>query len=306
MIDNQFLLPMQPFPGLEKYSKKINLPKSGIDLFYYAAGEEEYPVIMLIHGLGDEADTWRHIIEPLSNQWRVIAPDLPGFGRSDKPSLNYSLSFTTQALLELTEILEINKPVWMGNSLGAILSQAIALQSPEYVQSLVLVDGSILQGDHQKVNLTQILFLLPGVGRWLYNRLRKDPRAAYESLRPYYHNLEALPEEDKEFLYERVNQRVWDDQQREAYISTLRNMVFFIIRQQKNLKEAIPKMKIPTLILWGGEDHIISLENGRFLNNLLPNSKMVIIPDTGHLVQQENPEKLLHSILINDGIKIEE
>jgi pimeloyl-ACP methyl ester carboxylesterase len=306
MIDKKFLLPMQPFPGLEKYSKKIKLPKSGINLFYYEAGEEEHPVIMLIHGLGDEADTWRHIIEPLSSQHRVIAPDLPGFGRSDKPKRDYSLTFTTQALLELIEILEIQQPIWIGNSLGAILSQAIALQSPQHVRSLVLIDGSMLQGDHQKINLTQLLFLLPGVGRWIYNRLRKDPRAAYESLRPYYHNLDALPEEDKEFLYERANQRVWDDQQREAYLSSLRNLVFYLIRQQKKLKDTIPNMEIPTLILWGEEDKIINYKNGYFINNILPISKLVVIPETGHLVQQENPENLLKSILMYDEIIIEE
>jgi pimeloyl-ACP methyl ester carboxylesterase len=90
---NEFKKMMQPYPGLDKYAQAIDLPLSGLRLFYYTAGAPEQPAALLLHGLGDEADTWRRLIEPLSSRWRVFAPDLPGFGRSDKPQCAYTLAF---------------------------------------------------------------------------------------------------------------------------------------------------------------------------------------------------------------------
>jgi len=302
MNDNIYLQPMQPYHGLEKYSQKIHLPKSNLELFYYDSGESDLPNMILVHGLGDDADTWRHLIEPLSKQWRVIAPDLPGYGRSQKPPVKYSLTYFSQTLLDLIEELGIKQPCWVGNSLGAILSSNIALISPEHVETLILIDGAMLQAEKQNVNLMNMLFLIPGIGKWLYNRLRKDPQVAYETLRPFYYDLDSLPDEERVFLKYRVNQRVWDDQQRDAYLSTLRNMVLSLIGQQIVIQEKLSKVSIPTLIIWGEADQIYSLKNGRLLNQVMPNSEMITFPETGHLVQQERPEKLIAAILNFKGI----
>lgn len=302
MIDNIYLQPMQPYHGLEKHAHRIHLPKSNLEIFYYDTDRNDLPKMILVHGLGDDADTWRHLIEPLSEQWRVIAPDLPGYGRSQKPPIKYSLTYFSQVLLELINELGIKQPCWVGNSLGAILSSNIALISPEQVKSLVLIDGAMLQAEKQSINLMNILFLIPGIGKWLYNRLRNDPQAAYETLRPFYYDLDALPDEERKFLNYRVNQRVWDDQQRDAYLSTLRNMVLSLIGQQTVIQEKLSEVSIPTLIIWGEADQIYSLKNGELLNQVLPNSEMITFPQTGHLVQQERPEKLIAAILDFKGI----
>jgi pimeloyl-ACP methyl ester carboxylesterase len=304
MNKTDFQQPMQPWPGLEKYLQTIELPKSGLRLSYYDTGKEDGLTVFLVHGLGDESDTWRHLIEPLSSYARVIAPDLPGFGRSEKPRIKYTLPFLTETLLEFMDQLQVESALWIGNSLGAILSLSAALEQPERVQGLVLIDGSMVQSSSQKISLTNFLFLMPGIGRWMYNRLRSEPQSAYESLRPYYDDLEQMPEADRNFLYQRVNQRVWDDNQRDAYLSTLRNMVTHLVRSQNQLKETLPQLETPTLIVWGESDQVSSLENGRLLESILPNARLISLPKTGHVVQQERPQELLDAILGDERLNI--
>ena len=90
---DRYRQPMQPWPGLEKYAHMVDLTRNDLSLYLYEAGAADAQPILLLHGLGDEADTWRHLVEPLAAHGRVIAPDLPGFGRSDKPHWGISMTF---------------------------------------------------------------------------------------------------------------------------------------------------------------------------------------------------------------------
>ncbi len=91
----------------------------------------DQPAALLLHGLGDEADTWRHLIEPLSQRWRVIAPDLPGFGRSDQPRRAYTLDFLRGCLFELLEVLAVPEVLLVGHSLGGMLAHGMLLEQTE-------------------------------------------------------------------------------------------------------------------------------------------------------------------------------
>jgi pimeloyl-ACP methyl ester carboxylesterase len=249
--------------------------------------------------LGDEADTWRYLIEPLSRRWRVVAPDLPGFGRS--PSLPAGASFARfeQTLLELLEALGPQRCLLAGHSLGGLLAQAVALRRPDQVAGLVLLDGGLAVRS-QPLSLSMLLFLLPGLGEWLYNRLRRDSQAAFETLRPYYAELEALPPAERDFLYRRVNQRVWSDKQRRAYLSTLRSLVSTVSRLQKGFAAKLALLDVPTLVIWGQVDRINSLENGQALVQLQPSARLAVIPDAGHMPHQERPQAVLEAVLSDD------
>ncbi len=293
---NEYQRPMQPYPGLEGFAQYFKLPDNRINLFYYGAGATHMPAALLIHGLGDEADTWRHLIEPLSGHWRVIAPDLPGFGRSDQPERAYTLDFLQDCLSELLEPIWGEKVLLVGHSLGGMLAQAICLERPEQIGGLVLIDGGLLV-QTQRLNPQLLLNLLPGLGEWLYTRLRKDPQAAYATLNTYYAELEKIPQIERDFLYTRVNQRVWSDDQRRAYFSTLRNMAAAVPRLQKGLAERLAELRIPTLILWGEKDTVNPLENGRLLVQAQPAARLVIIPQAGHMPHQERADLVVQAIL---------
>jgi pimeloyl-ACP methyl ester carboxylesterase len=293
---NDFSGPMPPWPDLAKYARQVTLSKAGLTIFLYDTRDSELPSALLLHGLGDEADTWRYIIEPLSAFYRVLAPDLPGFGRSEGPDKGYTLPFFCQALLELLQVLDISHTTLIGHSLGGVISHTITLENPQVVERLVLVSGSLVSRS-QKLNLQSMLFMIPGLGEWMYNHLRKDPQAAYASLEPYYHDLAGLPPKDRDFLYKRVNQRVWSDGQRRAYFSTLRNLVPYVLNQQRGLEARLAKLGTPTLVIWGQDDQVMPAENGLALAELQPSARLVLLPDTGHNVQQDSPQALLDAVL---------
>jgi pimeloyl-ACP methyl ester carboxylesterase len=291
---------MQPWACLAPYARSLRLPESGLDLFLYEAGPAEAAPLVLVHGLGDEADTWRHILPTLAKTRRVVALDLPGFGRSAKPQRSYTISFFQETLLELMDALAIPSAALVGHSLGAVIVQSTALRAPERVAHLALVDGGLVART-QKLDLATLAFIVPGLGEWLYNRLRKDPQAAYQSLEPYYNHLEDLPEAERAFLFQRVNERVWSDGQRKAFFSTLRNLARWLPAQQKSLPERLAHLEVPTLVVWGEQDQINKVENGRLLAAAQPSARLVIVPGAGHNVQQDNPQALLDALAALGG-----
>jgi pimeloyl-ACP methyl ester carboxylesterase len=250
---------------------------------------------LLIHGLGDEADTWRYLIPALSAHRRVIALDLPGFGRSDKPRRAYTVAFFQDTILNLLDTLTIPRAVLIGHSLGALIAHTLALRCPERVERLILIGGSPLSSA-QKVSLATLLFLIPTVGEWQYNRLRADPDAAYRSLAPYYSSLAALPEAEQSFLRQRVNERVWSDGQRDAFLSTLRNLARWLPGQQGGLPARLALLTTPTLAIWGERDSLQPVENGHALVKMQPTARLVVVPGAGHNVQQEQPDAVLDAI----------
>lgn len=288
--------PMESWERLSAYSKKITIQKDDLQLFFYEAGEENPISIVMIHGLGDEADTWRHVFTPLARDYHVFALDLPGFGRSDKPDVKYTPQFMMNTLLGFMEQINIESFICMGSSLGGILSHGLALAHPERVSGLVLVDGALLQSKPMG-DWSLRLMQVPLLGEWLYTRLRRDPDAAFDSLRNVYHDLASLPEADHHFLYTRVNRRVWSDGQRRAYFSTLRNLTPWIKMMQSSLPEQLNTLTIPTLVIRGEQDPLFSLENAQGVMRVQPNAEMEIIDDVGHLPHQEGPQAFLDVVL---------
>ena len=292
---NLYARPMQPWPGLESYGRTICLPKNGVKIHVYDVGAGAATPMILVHGLGDEADTWRHLIAPLSAHRRVVALDLPGFGRSDPPARPCTIPFFQDVVIELLDSLTVQRAILIGHSLGAVIAHSIGLYHPERVERLILLDGSLVARS-QKMDLATLLFLIPGLGEWLYTRLRRDPQAAYQTLAPYFSRLNELPEADRAFLFQRVNERVWSDGQRRAFFSAFRNLARWLPGQQRDMSSRLSRLDVPTLGVWGEADRINSVENGRALVEYQPTARLVVVPDTGHNVHQENAQAVLKAI----------
>ncbi|MDF1513493.1 MAG: alpha/beta fold hydrolase [Anaerolineae bacterium] len=287
----QFREQMEVWPSLKPYAKNVVLEHSKVRLHAIDAGPPQAPGLLLVHGLGDESDTWRHIIPALAVHQRVIAPDLPGFGRSEAVQ-NYSIPGIITVLLDLIDTLHVSTATLLGSSLGGILCHTIAIQHPHRVRGLVLLDGH-LAAKKQKLSLESLLLMLPGIGEWRYAHYQKNAQAAYESLRPFYADLDALPEADRKFLYRRVNKRVWSHKQRTAYLSVLRNTAIWMIAQQHRLNKALENLDTPTVVIYGGQDNIMHPDNACMLNEYQKNVQVMILPGVGHLPQQEAPDQLL-------------
>lgn len=296
MVDKaEFHEPMRAWPTLLPHGLLVNISTRDTDLFVYQLGQIHHPTILMIHGLGDEADTWRHVIEPLAKNYHVIALDLPGFGRSDKPKRRYNPEFLLQLILDLMDQLMIKKAILMGSSLGAVLAHGLAITHPGRVLGLILVGGALYQ-PYPMTDMGLRLMRVPLLGEWLYTRLRKNPDAAFNSLRNVYHRLDHLPTPDQEFLYLRVNQRVWSDGQRRAFFSTLRNLVPWVSAQQELLSEKLEHLTVPTLVIRGEHDSLFPSDNVNAIKDSQPNVETATIKETGHLPQQEAPVSFLQTI----------
>lgn len=290
-----YKLPMQPWPSLVDFGKQIKLPKNDLEIFYFKAGALQQKSLIMLHGLGDEADTWRHVFLPLSEKYRVYALDLPGFGRSDKPDINYTPQFLMGSVVEFLDIMEIKRTMIMGSSLGAILAHGLANTYPERVDGLILVGGALLQPQTMG-DWSLRLMQMPLLGEWLYTRLRKDADAAFHSLRSVYNDLEGLPEVDRDFLYTRVNQRVWSDEQRRGYFSTLRNLTPWIKQIQGKLPEKLKVLDVPTLVVRGEHDPLFTDLNSASVVDTQPKAIKAVVKNAGHLPHQENPSGFMQII----------
>jgi pimeloyl-ACP methyl ester carboxylesterase len=280
---------------LEPFARSITLPRSGASLFYYDAGSPASPSMLLVHGLGDEADTWRSVIAPLSRTFRVIAPDLPGFGRSAPPGrARLSPPFLSGILRELMTALQISGAICVGSSLGAVLVELAAREDPALASRLLLADGGL--GIEGKIPPSLLLMLLPGLGENRYRRLKGDLDAAYASLRPYYADLDAMPETERVFLRQRVEDRVMSDTQRRAYFSTLRGYIGWLLLHGRSARPGAKRPAQDVLYVWGAEDHIVPLSAARAAHAGESTSKLTIIAGAGHLPHQEKPGEFVRIV----------
>jgi pimeloyl-ACP methyl ester carboxylesterase len=284
---------MKSWPSLAPFGKTISM--SGGELFYYDSNPNNTggkPTIVLIHGLGDEADSWRHIVSLLSGAgYRVIAPDLPGFGRScwkGRISMGAHRRAITQ-LITLTGAASAEKPaVLAGSSLGAGIAEMVAYQRPHLVKGLILLDGCL--PFEFKTDKAMFLMSLPFVGKGWYRSFRSNHEAAWKSLYPYYRDLDAMSEADKTFLRERVIARVESANQERGYFATLRSMnAFFLLRRRMAIRIGrYAPGKI--ILLWGEHDHIFPPHRAALLRRLRPDARFTLIADAGHLPHQEKPD----------------
>jgi pimeloyl-ACP methyl ester carboxylesterase len=252
------------------------------------------PVVVLIHGLGDEADSWRHIIPLLDSRgYRVLAVDLPGFGRSITPgkvNLKNHAAAVSKLLEALVQPFETSgKPVFLaGSSMGALVAEMLALEKPGLAKGLILIGGSIPGGPSNPgpLVLAKLLF-----SRKWYRAYRENPEGAWESLRPYYADLENLPKVDKEFLKERVMARVESPSQEAAFFQTQNSLIWTYLTAPSRFARLIRNYSGKILLLWGDKDRIIPLSSAEIFKTLRSDIELEIVSGAGHLPQQEKPEE---------------
>jgi pimeloyl-ACP methyl ester carboxylesterase len=294
---------MQPHPTLLDQAKWLNTSKRD-SIFYYDSGaansaaigdtgaDAAKPPVILIHGLGDEADSWRRLIPLLKDTCRTLAPDLPGFGRSKAGGI-ITINRHIKAIVSLLEM--IGPAALAGNSLGGMIAQAVAAEKPSLVTALVLIDGGApLAATGGALSL--LGKALPFYGPYWYRQFRKNHDAAYHSLFGYYHNLEGLPEDDRAFLRKRVIERVESVEQEKAYFATMRSMIWYNMTKTAFLTKALADYKGAVSLVWGENDAILPPKTAEIIRSIRKDAPFVLIPNAGHLPQQENPAAVAAAI----------
>ena len=256
-------------------------------IHYQEAGEEDAPPVILIHGFISSNLIWSHILLPLASAgFRVIAPDLPGYGYSDKPrDALYTIDEQARAVVGLMNRLGLESATIVGASYGGAVAAMMALDYPERVQKLILV-GTVSNDDATKKLLLRIS-RFPIVGdvvtplflgsRWI---LRKRMQNMYRRMgKPINERMVAA----RHHLLETANTH-------RAMIRTARRWSANRIEREASL------IRQPTMLVWGDQDDHIPLDHAVRLRDAIPNARLIVFRNCGHLPPAEYPLKFVEVV----------
>ena len=269
----------------KRFPRPAFINAGGIDTFFLEAGSG--PPVILLHGLGATNTSMLPTLWELARDHRVFAPDLPGFGGSDKPLRTYDFAFFARWLEDFMDAVGLKRAHLVGNSLGGRISLEAGLRLPERIDRLVLYCPSpaFLRG-RQYIPFVRILrpemALVPmllthgtiaGVARSLFS----DP----ERLRPEWYDSFA-----DEFLRVFASPRG-----RIAFFSAARQVYLEPSRGEDGFWDRLPQLKAPALFIWGENDWLVPASFERYVADALPSAKSVVLDDCGHVPQYEHPKQ---------------
>ena len=284
-----------PYKNLTKISSmselKYDFPvkyaelSDGIKLAYIDEGKGSETILM-IHGLGSYLPAWKKNIPELSKNYRVIAVDLPGYGKSSKDPHSGLMTFYAGVIAELIQKLELGPVNLAGHSMGGQISMVLALEKPELVKRLILVDPAGFEAFNA------------GQKNWFKdvmtpNLVRLTTVEAIET--NLASNFYRMPADAQFMIDDRIAMR--DASDFENYCLAVARSVNGMVEEAVLGK--IAQIKAPTLIFFGENDMLIP---NRYLNpgftrkiaengaGLIEGSKLIMVPKCGHFMMFEKPE----------------
>lgn len=265
--------------------KKVYLPENEFTIAYTDEGKGDNTII-LIHGLGSYLRAWEKNIGELSKNNRVIAIDLPGYGKSSKEPHTGMMTFYAGIVNELVKELKLNKVVIGGHSMGGQIGMTTYLKYPQIVKGLVLAAPAGFER------------FTKGQKQWFRDVMTVDgvrlttPEGIQNNLAS---NFFRQPKDADFMVSERMEMRSADDFIPYCYavVQSVHGMV------DNPVIDYLQDIKVPTLILFGENDNLIpnrylnpgrTVEIAKYGASKIHNSKLVMIPKTGHFLMFEKPE----------------
>ncbi|QZT64406.1 alpha/beta fold hydrolase [Mycolicibacterium austroafricanum] len=252
------------------------------------------PAILLIHGIGDNSTTWSTVQTQLAQRFTVIAPDLLGHGRSDKPRADYSVAAYANGMRDLLSVLDIDDVTVIGHSLGGGVAMQFAYQFPQLVNRLILVGAGGVTKDvnialrlaslpmgSEALALLRLPLVLPalqvlgrvsgtvlgstGVGRDIPDMLRI---------------LADLPEPTAS----------------SAFARTLRAVVDWRGQVVTMLDRCYLTQSVPVQLVWGGRDAVIPVSHGEMAHAAMPGSRLEVFEGSGHFPFHDDPDRFVEVV----------
>jgi 2-hydroxy-6-oxonona-2,4-dienedioate hydrolase len=253
----------------------------GLPVRYLTVGSG--PPLVLVHGVGTSAVEWSWVLPTLAPDHLVYAIDLPGFDDSARPP-DYSPAFSARFVGAFLDALRVDCPAVIGNSLGGLVALHLALSDPERVSALILSDSA---GLGRAVSPVQAALSSPGGGELAMTWAKTPPGAAERAFRRglllFARPWQIPPKwlEDQYRLAQMPNFM-------EATLASLRATVS-VAGQREVLVDQLPRLRMPTLIVWGVEDRVFPLWQGKEAATRLQEGSLALIPNCGHLPHVEQP-----------------
>jgi pimeloyl-ACP methyl ester carboxylesterase len=260
----------------------------GLRLHYVAEGSG--PPVLLVHGLGGFAESWRHNLHDVGRQARVYALDLPGFGQSGKPVRPYSLGFFVTALERFRVAFELPRLTLIGHSLGGAVVAAYALAHPVRVDRLVLISAPV-PGFGYRPSWVYRLLSVPGFGELLASLIRPGVLRAALS-RCFFVPMAA----EVEFLVRSSFSARTSAAGRAAFLSTLRTVRDDFTRNSEHYRRWLSTLDLPVLLIHGRQDLMVPPSHAETVARALPNAALRWLDRCGHFPQIE------HAATVNEWL----
>lgn len=246
-----------------------------LNIHYYQGGPASGETLVLLHGFAADKDNWLRFSRHLTQDYRIIALDLPGFGDSDLPPGSYDVGTQAERLADILDAMGIKQAHVLGNSMGGHIAALFAARYPERVRSLALFANAGIDSPH-KSELYRLL--TSGSANPL---VVKQPQDFDNLLQFVFVEPPYLPTSLKRYLGKRAMARA------EHY-----DMVFKqLVERSIPLEPELTKIQAPTLLLWGRQDRVLDVSSIEVMQPLLRSSSVVIMDNVGHAPMLERPEE---------------
>jgi pimeloyl-ACP methyl ester carboxylesterase len=254
---------------------KLDGLQQGIELHYRDEGQQDAPVLFLLHGIMASLQTWDGWVETLQDDFRIIRVDIPGFGLTGPYADGiYNIERSVDMVDQLSDKLGIESFFLAGNSMGGYISWNFAAEHPEKVKRLILLDAAGYPfKPPMMLELLQTPLLKQGMG-FLTPRF-----IVTHTLNEVYGDTSKVNDE----LIDRYHQLMLREGNRQAVVD-----VFASMAHVDNSK--IEQLKVPTLIQWGEDDIWIPLANAQKFSDDIEDAKTIVYPGVGHIPMEEVPE----------------
>ncbi len=246
--------------------------------------------VLLIHGIGDSSETWAPVMPGLAQHYRVIAPDLLGHGKSDKPRADYSIGGYANGMRDLLSVLGIDRATLVGHSLGGGIAMQFAYQYPERCERIVLVATGgvgrqvtplLRTASLPGADLLLSALNLPGMRTqigWLVKLLQMTGTRLGIDGPDVLRVVDALP----------------DATSRAAFIRTLRAVVDWRGQVGTLMDRCYLTEGMPTMLVWGDKDPILPALHAGLAHVAMPGSRLELFPNTGHFPFHTEPQRFLN------------
>jgi pimeloyl-ACP methyl ester carboxylesterase len=293
-----FLVPVSPLKGVKPVEELAD-PDSrfaeidGYKLHYKVYGDGR-PAIILLHGFGASSFSFRNVTDAISKLGKTVAYDRPAQGLTERPLHGqwhgenpYSLSSQPALLIKLMDQLGIEKAVLIGNSAGGTVAAQTAIDFPDRVQGLVLVDAAVYQGGPQLPAWIQPLLNSSQAGRIGPLLVRSIQDRGMQILYTAWHDPSRISPDITAGYRKPLMADNWDKGLWELVIAPRRN----------DLQQHLGEIRQPVLVVTGDDDRIVPTMDSQRLASEIPGAQLAVFKNCGHVPHEECPDQFLDVVL---------
>jgi pimeloyl-ACP methyl ester carboxylesterase len=252
------------------------------------------PAILLIHGIGDNSTTWETVQAKLAQRFTVIAPDLLGHGKSDKPRADYSVAAYANGMRDLLSVLDIENVTVVGHSLGGGVAMQFAYQFPQLVDRLILVGAG---GVTKDVNVALRIASLPmGTEALAVLRLPMVLPAleVVGRIGGALFGSTGLGRDLPDVL--RILSDLPEPTASAAFARTLRAVVDWRGQVVTMLDRCYLTESVPVQLIWGSRDSVIPVSHARMAHAAMPGARLEVFEGSGHFPFHDDPDRFVEIV----------